>query len=481
MKLEYLLNGYPAMCVYGDLPLRITGFTANSKKTEPGYLYICVRGEKQDGHRFATEAVRNGALAVVAEKPLSVPVPVICVPETRHFLSFFSDRFYGSPSLKMHITGITGTNGKTTTAHFLYNIYRTAGIRGALMGTAGIKAGDITLKQTLTTPGAEELHKILWQLARHNITHVAAEVSSHALVQRRVEHCRFGTAIYTNLTREHLDYHGTMERYYQAKAHLFQLLRQSPRGCAVINTDDRWGRHLYQSLNGYRASFGRREEAEYRIEELLPLTVRGTFVRMRTPNGLITFVVSLPGHYNVLNAVAAGVSALTQGIDPDFVTRGIESLQQVPGRLEQLAVPSGVKVFLDYAHTPDGLEKVLQATTEMPHRKMILVFGCRGDRDRGKRPLMGKIAASYADSVILTADNPAGEDPALIAEEIARNMPSSPLFIPDREEAIHKALDAAGTGDIVLITGKGHENYQLVGETVKPYSDSRAVARYYER
>jgi UDP-N-acetylmuramoyl-L-alanyl-D-glutamate--2,6-diaminopimelate ligase len=480
MQLNPLLSGYPTINILGVTPQRITGFSSNSKLIKPGYLYICIRGEKQDGHHFVGEAVRNGALAVVSEKPLIVTIPVICVANTRHFLSYFADRFYGRPSRHLHVTGITGTNGKTTTAHFLYHIYQSAGINGALMGTVGVKAGNHYLKQSLTTPGAEELHKTLWQLAKNKITHVATEVSSHALVQKRVEHCRFGTAVFTNLTQDHLDYHGSMEQYFLAKAHLFRLLIKSPQAKAIINADDRRSTRLQSLTTNMVLLYGMADNAQIKIEEILLLTEGGSFVRLQTPLGQLSFIVYLPGRHNVYNAIAAVASALSQGIDIHSVTRGIESLRHVPGRLEQLPSPPDVKVYLDYAHTPDGLEKVLQALYEMPHRKIISVFGCRGNRDRGKRPIMGSVAASYADTVILTADNPANENPAHIACEIARDMSHTPLIIPDRQQAIHQALSLARSGDIVLITGKGHENYQIVGETALSYSDIQSVASYYQ-
>ncbi|MBS4031276.1 MAG: UDP-N-acetylmuramoyl-L-alanyl-D-glutamate--2,6-diaminopimelate ligase [Clostridiales bacterium] len=471
-----LLGNYPFMGKTGELPASITGFTAHTGRVKPGYLYICIHGEQEDGHNFAKDAVRKGAFIVVAERPVILPVPVLYVADTRHFISYFSDRYYGKPSSKLRITGITGTNGKTTTAHFLHQIYRTAGIKAALMGTVGLKVRERYSKQSLTTPVAEELHKTLWQLERRGVEAVAMEVSSHALHQKRVEHCRFSAAVFTNLTREHLDYHGNMDQYFQTKTHLFELLTGDREAVAVINSDDRRAEALKNSVKQKLITYGLFRQADIKAAEIVSLTSGGSFVRMKSPYGELSFVVRLHGIYNVSNALGAAAAALAQGVEPRDVAAGIEALHHVPGRLEQLPSPPGVRVFLDYAHTPDGLEKVLQAVNEYPHRRIIHVFGCRGNRDKGKRPQMGKVAEKLADNVILTSDNPANEDPCQIAADIAREMETKPSVIPDREQAVRYALQIACPGDIVLITGKGRENYQIIGNIATPYSDIQSVS-----
>lgn len=476
MYLAKLLNRYPILRVQGELPVRITGFTADSKTVKPGFLYICIRGEKQDGHRFAAEAVHKGAAVIVAEHPLPLHVPLICVAGTRHFLSFIASRYYGEPSRDLNITAITGTNGKTTTAHYLYSIYRQSGVKAALMGTVGVKAGERYVKQSLTTPGAEELHRTLWQLKRQGISHVAMEVSSHALAQQRVDHCRFQAGVFTNLTREHLDYHKTMDGYFNAKLRLFHMLANN--AYAVLNADDARVAVLAGQFPYRTWTYALENAADVRVKEICPLAGGGSFVRTDTPWGEIAVLVRMHGLYNVYNALAAATVALVDGVPVWDVVAGIESLRYVPGRLELLPSPPGIRVYLDYAHTPDGLEKVLQAVEEYPHNRIILVFGCRGNRDRGKRPQMGRIAETYADVVILTSDNPGLEDPAEIGSDIACGMKKKPVVITDREMAIHYALDKAKEGDIILITGKGRENYQLVGETARPYSDTESVSGY---
>ncbi|MDW7652405.1 MAG: UDP-N-acetylmuramoyl-L-alanyl-D-glutamate--2,6-diaminopimelate ligase [Bacillota bacterium] len=478
MKLASLLSDYPLLQVSGEVPNQISGFSADSNKIRPGYLYVCIRGEKNDGHRYAEDAIRKGAQIIVAEQPLMTSVPVILVSSTRDFLSFIADRFYGRPSRRLNIAGITGTNGKTTTAHYLYQIYREAGIQAAMMGTAGVKTGDYYARQSLTTPGAEELHKTLWQLAGSGVCAVAMEVSSHALVQKRVEHCSFDTAVFTNLSREHLDYHGTMEQYFQAKCHLFYLLKNTENARSVINIDDKRAERLKQMAPGTVWTYGIQKDADVRALDIQRLYGGGSLVRTQTPFGSLSLVIRLHGLYNVYNALAAAAAALAEGISPADVVAGVESLQHVPGRLELLPSPPGIRVYLDYAHTPDGLGKVLQAVNEYPHNKIILVFGCRGSRDMGKRPQMGQIAEMFADKIILTSDNPAEEDPYTIAQDIASLMKKKVVIFTDREQAVHYALRIAREGDIVLITGKGREDYQLVGENTLPYSDMQAVASY---
>ncbi|MCR3922342.1 MAG: UDP-N-acetylmuramoyl-L-alanyl-D-glutamate--2,6-diaminopimelate ligase, partial [Firmicutes bacterium] len=421
--------------------------------------------------------LKNGATVIVSQQALPLPVALIITADTRHFLSFFSDRYFGHPSHKLDVTGITGTNGKTTTAHFLYEIYQAAGKKSALMGTVGIKAAGQSRKQSLTTPGAEELHNTLWQLEREGMEHVAMEVSSHALVQKRVEHCRFHAAIFTNLTREHLDYHQTMDDYFQAKAHLFALIRGSASN-AIINADDRRAELLQQQLTSHMLTYGIEKEADVKALEIRPLTDGGSYVKALSPWGELSFAIRLHGLYNIYNALAAASAALMDNISLSAVERGIAALKLVPGRLELLPSPPGVRVYLDYAHTPDALEKVLQAVSDYPHQRIILVFGCRGQRDSGKRPLMGAIAERYADITILTADNPIDENPAAIAKDIAHTMVKKPFYIDEREEAIYYALTLAGDGDIVLITGKGREDYQLIGNSVIPYSDLNVVYSY---
>lgn len=479
MKLLPLLSGYPILSQSHNLPHHILGFSSDSRKIKPGYLFVCVRGESADGHRFIDDAKAKGAVVIACEENVKGDLPKVIVSDTRHFLSFLSSRFYHEPSKLLKVTGITGTNGKTTTAHYLYEIYRSAGYKSALMGTVGVKKEGEYHTQSLTTPGPEELQKTLWQLVRERYDQVAMEVSSHALVQKRVEHCHFHTAIFTNLTREHLDYHKTMEDYFSAKAHLFTLLDNN-LGTAVINADDPYSKKLRRLISGRVIGFGIKEPADIQAQNIYTLTDGGSYVKAASPWGEFVFILPMPGLHNVYNALAAAAAALADNITPADTICGLEALQYVPGRLERLPSPAGISVYLDYAHTPDGLKNVLMAVSEFPHHRIILVFGCRGRRDIGKRPEMGTIAEQYADLIVLTSDNPADEDPEKISCEISRHMSKKPVFIADRQSAIYYALSAACCGDIVLITGKGREDYQLIGEYTLPYSDFDTVTSYYQ-
>ncbi|HHU29118.1 MAG TPA: UDP-N-acetylmuramoyl-L-alanyl-D-glutamate--2,6-diaminopimelate ligase [Firmicutes bacterium] len=478
MKLEELLQGYDYRASGDFNGCEITGITHDSREVRPGNVYVCLEGLRTDGHLFAGEAAEKGAVAVVARKPLILPVPVILVRDTRNALSYLSDSFFGRPSREIHIVGVTGTNGKTTTTHFLESIYEAAGRRCAVIGTVGFKTEKGYLPSSLTTPEAFELHRFLRELAERKTGSAVMEVSSHALAWQRVEHVRFDTAVFTNLSHEHLDFHKTIEAYFLAKAHLFELLsNETDRPRAVINADDPYGKRLLKMVNARPLSFGLENGADVRGKILASSSSTKLVISYKGQELKVT--VSLPGEFNAYNALAAAAVALAEGITPAAVKRGIESLKNVPGRFETVDFRQEFHIFIDFAHTPDGLEKVLQTLKEFPHRRIITVFGCPGERDRAKRPVMGRIAELYSDLVILTADNPAGENAEAIIREIATGMQSRPVILPDRNEAIKYALSQAQKGDIVLLAGKGHENYQLVGNKRVPYSDREVVEKYF--
>lgn len=479
MKLKALLEGYPCQMADKGLDIDVGRISHDSRFVRPGDLYVCLKGSRTDGHLFAGQAVAGGAVAVVTEKTLALPVPMINVKDSRHALSWLADRFFSQPSRKLHITGITGTNGKTTTTHFLQAIYNAAGLSCASIGTVGLKVGEKYTPCGLTTPETFELHRILAGLVDGQITHVAMEVSSHALAWSRVEHVRFTTAVFTNLSHDHLDFHRSMEDYFQAKAHLFQLLStQAKQAKAVINGDDHYGRKLLQLVRVPSWSFGMNEG----VNVLARLTGNELFVNKMAvtfPGGELDLRVHLPGTFNAYNALAATATALAEGIAQEAIVRGIGAVRSIPGRLETLDFSQEFQIFIDFAHTPEGLEQVLKTLKAMPQRRLITVFGCPGDRDKIKRPLRGRIAEKYSDLVILTSDNPASEDPEAVIRDILAGMTVSPVVLPDREEAVRYALCAAGRGDVVLLAGKGHESYQLVGEEHIPYSDRRAAETFF--
>lgn len=479
MKLSTMLKDYPHRSDCAGLELEVTGITHDSRYVRPKEIYVCLEGLRVDGHLYAGQAVDKGAVAVVASKPLVLPVPVIQVADTRHALSYLSDRYFSHPSSKLNIVGVTGTNGKTTTTHFIQSVYRAAGRKCAVIGTVGIKVGREYLPGGMTTPEAFDLHRTFQEMVGRQVPHIAMEVSSHSLTWKRVEHVQFSTAVFTNLSHDHLDFHKTMENYFLAKTHLFDLVKKEKgRPRAIINGDDSYGRRLLGMVAAPALSFGMGEGVDVRAR-IAGKDMASTLLAVSYQGREFAMNVRLPGEFNAYNALAAAAVGLAEGIQDDVVAEGISALTTVPGRLEAVNFQQEYNIFIDFAHTPDGLEKVLQTLTAVPHRRVITVFGCPGDRDRAKRPVMGRIAELYSDVVVVTSDNPASEDPEAIIREIRAGMQTMPVVLPAREEAVRYALSVAQKGDIVLLAGKGHENYQLVGDKHVPYSDKEAVEAYF--
>ncbi len=478
MKLAAMLKGYMYQGMADCLDIEISGIKHDSRHICPGELYVCLQGLRMDGHYFAMDAVNAGAAAVVAARPIErLGVPVIVVENTRHALSHLSARYFAHPSRKMHVVGVTGTNGKTTTTHFLQSVYRAAGRPCAVIGTVGIKVGEDYLPGRLTTPEAFDLQRTFFELAKNNVDTVAMEVSSHALSWRRADHVEFDTGVFTNLSHDHLDFHKDMEDYFLTKARLFKMLARSG-GRAVINSDDQYGRRLLKMINMPVTSFGFGREADIQ-GKILSRSAICTDMEVTFGSTAFNVQVHLPGEFNAYNALAAIAAALAEGLDLEAAVRGINSLKTVPGRLEAVNFQQDYNIFIDFAHTPDGLEKVLQTLKAVPHRRIITVFGCPGDRDKTKRPIMGRIAEKYSDIVVVTSDNPASEDPGVIITDILMGMSTTPIILPERHDAVRYALTTAGKGDIVLLAGKGHENYQLIGDEHLPYSDRQAVETYF--
>ncbi|MCR3922157.1 MAG: UDP-N-acetylmuramoyl-L-alanyl-D-glutamate--2,6-diaminopimelate ligase [Firmicutes bacterium] len=478
MKLSMLFKGYPHQANDENLDVEVQGITHDSRYLTPGQVYVCLDGLRVDGHLFAGQAVEKGAVAIVATKPLYLPVPVVYVSDARHALSFLSNRYFDYPSRKLHVVGVTGTNGKTTTTHFLQAIYKAAGRSCAVIGTVGIRIDKEYLAGGMTTPESFDLHRAFGEMIGE-VDDVAMEVSSHSLTWQRVEHVSFSTAIFTNLSHDHLDFHKSMESYFHAKAHLFSLLeKQNGRPQAIINADDPYGKKLIKQLKVPVLSYGLQDGADVR-GQIASKTVNASLVVVRYRDLEFEMNVHLPGEFNTYNALAAVAATLAEGISPEVISDGIDNLGAVPGRLEAVNFQQEFNIFIDFAHTPDGLEKVLQTLSAVPHRRLITVFGCPGDRDRTKRPVMGRIAEVYSDVVVVTSDNPASEVPEAIIAEIVTGMDHLPIVLPDRHEAVRYALSLAEKGDIVLLAGKGHETYQLVGDQHIPYSDKQAVETFF--
>jgi len=466
LNIRKLIAALPAADVISLPETEVLGVVGDSRLVQPGYLFVSIPGSQVDGHQFVDDAIRRGAVAVVAQHPVAVPegTGLVLVPDSRRALSILAAEFWGHPSRRLRTVGITGTNGKTTTAYLVKAVAEAAGSRAGVIGTAGTMLGDDLLeaKTGFTTPEAPTLHRLLATMAAHGADLVAMEVSSHALEQQRVADCHFDVAVFTNLTHEHLDYHKDMESYFAAKARLFRMLE--PGATAVVNLDDPYGaRMAAQVAPGVRVvTYGFCPEAQVRAEELVQ-TDTGVEYRLVTPEGE-AWVRSpyLFGTYNVSNALAAVSATLSLGYSLEAAVQALARAKGAPGRFQRVDLGQDFLVVVDYAHTPDGFEKLLRDVVRLrqPGGRIIMVFGSAGHRDRTKRPEMGRIAATYCDVLVLTEEDPRTEDPMEIAREIASGVdrPGVEVYlIEDRLEAIRFAIGSARTGDIVLITGKGNE------------------------
>ena len=456
----------------------ITGISYDSRSVQTGDVFVALRGLKSDGTAFVQQALERGAAAIVAEEAPREDgrAPWTVVADGRLALAILAAAFFRYPSAEMQVVGITGTNGKTTTAYLLASIFEAAGVRCGLLGTVAYRIGAEEREATRTTPEAPDIHRLLREMADRGCGACAMEVSSHALALRRVEDTTFAAAVFTNLTRDHLDFHGDMEEYFQAKRRLFQILpRDRP---SLLNIDDPRGAALVQTA-GRPVTFGIAKPADV-APGPLSFSLNGLTFDVRTPRGAVhvrSRLVGRPNVYNILGAVATGVAL---GLPFDAIEEGVRSLDGVPGRFQVVSGErDGVTVVVDYAHTDDALRNLLETARPLASGRLITVFGCGGDRDRTKRPLMGAVAGRLSDIIIVTSDNPRGEDPHRIIEEIQRGITPDTkrgngqrvLSIADRRDAIAQAIELAQPSDVVLIAGKGHEKYQVVGAEVLPFDD----------
>ena len=482
MRIEAILQVIQSVTVRGDRTLDITSVAYDSRVVRPGSLFVALPGSRRNGLEFVDDAIRRGAVAIVSEErlPRRGAATHIQVEDARRALAEIACAFYNHPSARLRMIGITGTNGKTTTAYMARAILRAAGRRPGMIGTVVYEMGDRCIPAGRTTPEAPDVQAMLDQMLRNGCDSAVMEVSSHALDQKRVWGVDFDVGVFTNLTRDHLDYHGTLERYFAAKTLLFRGLGQmEKRAAAVINIDDEWGQQLANIGGGWSAGFtyGFHPAADVRAENA-EIGDDGAAFRLRTPWGDADAGLRTLGRFNVQNALAAVGACGALGVPVADMVRALAAFTAAPGRLEPVSNARGVRVFVDYAHTDDALDNVLGMLRGQGGGRLIVVFGCGGDRDRGKRPRMGAAAARWADHVILTSDNPRSEDPRRIIEEIAAGVPAGASCerIEDREAAIARAIEWARPGDTVLIAGKGHENYQEFDRTVIPFDD-REVAR----
>jgi len=460
----------------GDPSCEISSIEYDSRRVTSGALFIALPGSQSDGFIYVEEAIERGAVAVISQMPLVLggTFPCVQVAHARRALAQLSETFYENPAMQLCLLGITGTNGKTIISFMLREILRAAGKRPGLLGTVRYEIGDRILPATRTTPEAPDIHHMLAQMKRSACDHVIMEVSSHALDQHRVEGLEFDTVIFTNLTQDHLDYHKTLEKYFEVKARLFSQVSRS----AVINFDDPWGKRLLsehcEAVD--TLSYGFEEGAQVRGLGV-QTDANGSRMCVESPWGKIDISLQLIGHFNLYNALAALAATASLGIPLKIIARALNKMKNVPGRLEAVGGSKHKRIFVDYAHTDDALRNVLEALREITPGKLIVVFGCGGDRDRSKRPLMGKVAARLADYSILTNDNPRTEIPEKIAGDIAAGFDSDRKYeiLLDRRAAIARGIECIGKKDVLIVAGKGHETVQEFYGTIVPFDDREAV------
>lgn len=510
MKLSELINVLPNKRIIGNQDTSVHGIAYDSRQVVKNFIFVAIKGQHLDGARFVPDAVKKGASAVLVEEAVSTHATQIIVPDVREAMAKLSAAFYGEPSKHMTLIGVTGTNGKTTITYLVESILKNAGFYAGVVGTVNYRYKDKIFDAPHTTPESPDLQKIFKEMVDDGVTHCVMEVSSHALSQKRVAGCRFVGAAFTNLTRDHLDYHKTMEEYFESKSRLFtDFVAKEKNGFSVINIDDFWGRRL---LN-FKSQISNFRTIGYSLKqdtEIKPInasfTEKGIEARLNTSIGFIDISSPLLGEYNLQNIMAAVGVGVGLGLNKQIIEKGIADLKRVHGRLERIVSKDGFQAVVDYAHTGDALERVLVTLKPLAKGRLITVFGCGGDRDRGKRPIMGEIAARLSDFTVITSDNPRSEDPLEIIKEIEKGIntggkgqgagvrrvedfqirnPKSEIrnaytAILDRHEAIKVAINIAAPQDIILVAGKGHEDYQIIGDRKIPFDDAQEIKRAME-
>ncbi len=475
MKLGELLDLIGYKNFSGDRETEILGLSTDSRKVLKGDLFICFKGGKCDSHEFVSDAVKSGATAVVCEKKLECGLPQIIVEDGRAAVARIARAFYGFADKKLKLIGITGTNGKTTTTYMLESIFKTAGKKVGVIGTLGIGYGEKFVSPELTTPDPIFLHSVLSDMAENGVEYVFMEVSAHALYYGKADGLKFDAAVFTNFTQDHLDFFGNMENYAKAKKILFE---QGKYNYAVINSDDALGLELLKSVKN-SVSYGLKNPADVFAINLVE-KINGTSFVLNLFDELYDINLGVPALHNVYNAMAASACAKILGIETEHIAEGLKNLKKVNGRLEHVANYNGADIFVDFAHTPDGLEKSLQALKKLCRGKLYCLFGCGGNRDKTKRPIMGAIAAKYSDFCIITSDNPRFEDPFEIISEIEAGVkPSGKNYVTvtDRETATEYAVNLLEKDDILLVAGKGGEYYQEIMGIKHSYNDNLVIKK----
>lgn len=478
MKLHTLVNVLPLVKLPNENP-DIIDIVQDNRKIVEGSLFICIKGLTVDGHMFAKEAEEKGAVAIIAEKPVDVSIPVIIVKDSKRAMAILADAFYDQPTKKLQLIGITGTNGKTTTSHLIEQIKRDANELTGLIGTMYIRIGDQIKETKNTTPDSMTLQKTFKEMVDLNVNSAIMEVSSHALDQGRVMGCDYDIAVFTNLTQDHLDYHHTMEEYRRAKSLLFSQLGNTydhnhPK-FAIINTDDPASAKIQKETAAHIISYGIDSEADF-FAYNIKMSASGTVFTLKSPEGLHEVHLQLIGKFSVYNVLAAIAATYVSGIPIEQIIHSIESVKGVAGRFELVNGGQDFPIIVDYSHTPDSLENVLKTIKHFAEKRIFVIVGCGGDRDKTKRPIMAQIACQYGTDPIFTSDNPRSEDPIEILKDMEAGVKGKEYqLIPDRREAIFYGVKNASSGDVILIAGKGHETYQQIGDKILEFDD-RVVA-----
>ncbi len=479
--LDQIIKGFPILDIQGPSNPIVQSICYDSRRASSNTLFVAIRGENTDGERFIGESINNGATIIIAESsysPSLVPdlenITYIQVQNCREALSYLSSQFYDKPSKKLKLFGVTGTNGKTTVVYLLESIFEALGNSVGVIGTVNSRFSGKARSSSMTTPESLNLNRVLSEMVENGIDYCFLEVSSHALAMQRVDNLEFETILFTNLTRDHLDFHPTFEDYKETKKSLF---KKFPNAKAVVNIDDFTGLEIVNentSINFFKTSV--ENEADIRATDIR-LTPKETQWTLRTTLGNREIRSKLLGLHNVYNQLTAAAGAFTQKVPLEIIVKGLEKISNIPGRFESIDKGQPFSVIVDYAHTDDALTNILRASKTVTKSKVILVFGCGGDRDRGKRPRMGEVAITGADQIIVTSDNPRTEDPDKIIDDICRGFPENAqentdyIRIPDRRKAIEYSIKIAQPGDLILIAGKGHENYQVLSTETIPFDD----------
>jgi len=476
MNLQVLLNNLNVEKIIGNDNININGLKYDSREVSKGDLFICIQGFKTDGHKYIPEVINKKVNAVLIDKKLdnySNEITYIKVKDSRKAMAQIAKNFYQDPLQDIDLIGVTGTNGKTTTTYLIKDILNKSGYKTGLIGTIEVYDGESSIDASRTTPESLDIYKYLAKMREKNVRYAVMEVSSHALALNRVDTMEFKAAIFTNLTQDHLDYHKTMQKYAEEKVKLFKKIKTN--GTAIINNDDKYSDFFLKNTNSEVITYSINKKSDLKAKDL-KLALHGVSFKLNNNR----YNLNLTGQFNIYNSLAAIGTALSLGIDESIIKKSLESIEGIPGRFETINEGQNFTVIIDYAHTPDSMINVLESLKNFEHKNVITVFGCGGERDKDKRPKMGKIAVQYGDYVVVTTDNPRSEDPKIIIDEIIDGINESSYKTPfidlvDREDAINHAIEKAQKEDVVIIFGKGHETYQVFADKTIDFNDKEVA------